>query len=65
MVTGLISAGEIIHTPKGPSITYRVSILCAQQTVDHLVPIDRTHECGNLLILLVSDLLLVQGKRIH
>ena len=37
----------------------------AQQTVEHLVPIDRTHECGNLLILLVSDLLLVQGKGIH
>ena len=31
--------------------TYKVSILCAQQTVEQLVPIDRSHECGNLLIL--------------
>lgn len=40
-------------------------VLTAKQTVKQLVPIDRIHGCGNLLIMLVSDLLLVQGKGIH
>ena len=32
----------------------------AQQTAEHLVPIDRTYGCAKLWVLLVSDLLLVQ-----
>ena len=35
---------------------------CAEQTVEQLVPIERTDGCGNLYVLLVNNLFIVQDK---